>query len=197
MKIEKKANYDIAEFLRPARAAGVGSDVLVPLFQAMVSGLLIGGLSLWPVIRFYWAWYIPLIIGGGAFSVAWFLLLQSHRASLWDKERYTNTAAGPAADPEQIRVKLRIEESPDHYKFVDLPLAPDQLRTIAKATVNGRSFSLASWAGRGKLLTRSQFETVRDWLIANDYALWADPSNHNQGVNFTNKGSAFWRGLAE
>ena len=190
-------DYGLAEFLRPARAAGVGSDVMVPLLQAAVSGFVIGLLSLWPTIRFFWAWYIPLIIGGVAFAAAWFTLLKSHRQSLWDVERFTNELHQEQPEPAQMYVKLRIDEDGQHTKFVDLPLDPAQLQTIARATVNGRSFSLASWAGRGKLLSRSQFETLRDWLLDNDYGRWADENNHAAGFDFTNKGRALWRGLVE
>ncbi len=190
-------DYNLAEYLRPARAAGVGSDVAVPLLQAFVSGVVVGLLAIWPTTAFFWAWYIPAIVGGLAFAAAWFALLKSHRASLWDSEKYFHDVPQQPQQPQQMHVKLQIDEDGQHTKFVDLPLDPAQLKTIAAATINGRSFSLASWAGRGKLLSRSQFETLRDWLLDNDYGLWADENNHAAGFLFTNKGRAFWRGLVE
>ena len=94
-------------------------------------------------------------------------------------------------------VKLQIQEDNDNAKFAHLPLPLDELKTIARATLNGRPFSHDSWCGADKLLSRSQFEDLRNWLLKVGYARWLNDSNHNQGLVMTAKGKAFWKAISE
>jgi hypothetical protein len=134
------------------------------------------------------------------FAVAWLRLLGDTRKGLFSVERVERSGqpvAATAVDPASQRtIKLKVEEDGRHHKYAHLPLPYEDLRAVARATVNGRAFSLASWAGSGKLLSRSQFETLRDWLLTADYAGWIDDKNHAQGIAFNSKGKAFWRALA-
>lgn len=191
-------DYDIAEFVTPARAAGVGSDVAVPLWQSAISGLILAVLSVWPVTWFAWSWFIPVAVGGVTWSVTWFLLLREHRRSLWQVETYQQERlAAPAPAAAAIGVKLQVQEDDTHFRFAELPIDRGTLGAVARAVANGRSFTVAGMTGRGKPLSRSQYETLREWLFSADYARWVDDGNHASGVEFTAKGRAFWRALAE
>ena len=100
----------------------------------------------------------------------------------------------PTSGKDTVRLVITDDNS---QRYAHLPLPKDELRTIAKATLNGRPFTLASWAGDGRMLSRSQFEDLRDWLIKAGYAKWADERSRNKGVVVTAKGKAVMRGLAK
>lgn len=188
-------DFSLAEYLTPARAAGVGSDVAVPLLQSAVSGVVTGLLSAWPVFYFGWPWFIPFLVTVAVFAGAWFKLLADHRKSLWNSERIEGQPQTQAPEISQYSVRLEVNDD-GNLKYVDFPIDIDSLQTMARAIVNGRSFSIGEWTGKGRLLTRTQFETLRTWLFNNDYADWTNETNHAQGVTFNSKGNAFWRGLA-
>jgi hypothetical protein len=189
----------LAEFVTPTRAASIEADFSVPALQSWLCGmaLLVGTFPL--AFHFTWPWYTPLAAGAIGFVVAWFRLLGDSRKSLFSTERLERSqpVAAAAVEPASQRtIKLKVEEDARHIKYAHLPLPYEDLRAMARATLNGRAFSLSSWAGNGKLLSRSQFETLRDWLLTADYAGWLDDKNHAQGIAFNSKGKAFWRALA-
>jgi hypothetical protein len=190
-------DFDVAEYKTPARAAGVGADVTVPLLQSAISGIIAGLLSGWLAFRFAWPVFTPFLICTIVFALTWIKLLSDHRRSLWNSERIENKTAPAAPEIDTHRVRLEIVEPNGHLKYVDLPIAIEDLRVMARAIVNGRAFSLSEWAGKGKLLSRNQFEVTRTWILNNDYGDWIDPENRRLGVEFNSKGQAFWRGLAE
>lgn len=189
-------SFSVAEYLQPARSAAVASDVSVPLLQAIVSGLVAGLVSIAPAIIWHWYWYIPVAIGFVAFGVIWFVLLAEHRKLLWYSERIEGTPEVITPDPPRVGVRLEVDEGDGHHKYARLPIEKDKLCTIARALKNGRTFSMGAWTGKGKLLSRREFEDLRSWLIDNRYAYWVDPNNRQLGVNFSNKGRALWRALA-
>jgi len=57
-------------------------------------------------------------------------------------------------------------------------------------THQGQAFSENGMAG---ILSRNDFRTLRDWLIAGKFAAWRDPHAHTQGIDFTNTGLALLR----
>jgi len=57
-------------------------------------------------------------------------------------------------------------------------------------------FSHASMAGPGKPLSRSEFESLRDAMIARGLAYWVNEHSTNQGCRLTHAGQAVMRGLA-
>ncbi|MCP4428259.1 MAG: hypothetical protein GY803_27540 [Chloroflexi bacterium] len=190
-------DFNLFEYLSPARAAAPSSDVIVPLLQSAVSGFVVGLLTLWPTLANGWAWYVPLLVFGGVFAVAWFLLLADHRRSLWNRETIESGGTpSPIGQPDPVLVRLQVIED-GAIKYANLPIPIETLKTMARAIVNGRSFSVSEWTGAGRPLSRSQFETLRTWLLNNDYAEWVDPDNRRSGVTFSPAGWAFWRGLLE
>jgi len=183
---------------KPARPASVASDVLAPLLQALVTALIVAGLVLWLVVRAAW----PVELAGVAFMVTlalvWFFLLVSHRHLLWD-ETVTplETPAMPLPPVETAQVRLEVvDEAAGRVAYAHLPLPLATLRTLARAIATGQPFTVARWTGRGKPLSRGQFETVRTWLLNDGYARWVDGGNRQLGVEMTAKGQALWRELA-
>jgi len=190
----------VEEFLTPARSASIASDVVVPFLQALVTAIVTGLVSLFPVIALDLPLLTSLLAGALAMGMTWLYLLGEHRRSLWQHERFEHEPEPPVVQPQQppeIGVKLAVDEGPGHMRFGHLPIDHATLVTLAKALEGGRAFSVAGLTGRGKLLSRGEFETLRSWLLDSDYAHWKDSENRNLGIEFTNRGAAFWRALAE
>jgi len=187
----------IEEFLTPARSASIAADVVVPFLQSAVTAIVTAIVSLFPLYILELPLQFSLLAGALAMGMMWLYLLSEHRRSLWSHERFEHEPEPPAARPKEVGVKLAVNESNGHMRFGHLPIAHDTLVTMARALENGRSFSVSGFTGRGKLLSRSEFETLRDWLLDSDYAQWKDGNNRNLGIEFTSRGAAFWRALAE
>jgi len=193
----------VEEFLTPAREATVSADVVVPFLQSLVTGLMAvivaGGVVLGLKLPVQFA----AVAGGLALCMTWLYLLADHRKSLWSHERYERDLEQPAAPApaddrsKEVKVKLEVNESTGRIRYGHLPIDHERLSAMARAINNGRSFSVSAWSGRGKLLSRSEFETLRNWLLESNYARWRDDHNRNLGVEFTSRGAAFWRGLAD
>lgn len=186
------------ERIEPVRAPTVAGDFLTPLLQAVVTALAAGVLGVGITIMVGWPWYAPLAIAGLAFAFSWLLLMQYFNGLLVARERVINdvNARRPPQEIPVKRVRLEVKEDAQTTRLVDLPLAPATLATVARAVQNGRPFSVSSLTGRGKPLTRGEFEGLRDWLLSSGYARWTDADNRRAGVTFTAKGKALLKGLA-
>jgi len=192
----------IEEFHTPARDASLASDVLVPVIQALITAMV----SMMIVTPIVFAadldWRFIFVAGGLALAATWLYLLSEHRRSLWTHERYENEPARPSAPSEPTQhkkpaIRLEIREDKNRVRFAHLPVDLERLSAMARAINNGRGFSTSQWSGSGKLLSRSEFESLRDWLIDSDYAAWRDDANHSLGTEWTSKGRSFWRGIAD
>ena len=191
------------ERIQPTRPASIGSDIAVPMLSALITAVALTGVFAVAA----WAWSLPawLVALGGllAFLFTW-LLLSAFSRSLLVQSEYQRAEPAPVAaeqPPAQVkRVRLEIvDDAGKRRQYADLPIEVDALTATARAIQAGRAFSVASLTGRGQPLSRSQFCTLRDWMISNDnqYAAWVDPANRQAGVKFTRRGKALLRALAE
>ncbi len=80
-------------------------------------------------------------------------------------------------------------------QFLDLLVDRVRMVAIAVEIVSGTSFS-HSMAGPGKLLTRSVFERLRDYLLRRGLLRWNSEYSRKEGVSLTGKGGALVRGFA-
>lgn len=134
------------------------------------------------------------MLTGAAYG--WFVSVSLFNSLLRVEERIE---AEPEPKPESApvrRVKLEVKENGSHEVRQTLPLDDTTLATVARAVQNGRAFTVGSMTGRGRPLSRSQFDALRDWMLASDYLRWADASNRQRGTEFTSKGTALIRALA-
>ena len=81
-------------------------------------------------------------------------------------------------------------------EFFDLPADPDRLRALAADLVEDPDISMGRFAGKGKLFTRAEYETLRAALINRRLARWQNSRAHNTGAMLTGPGRAFFRALA-
>lgn len=186
-------NFTQAKRTAPARAASMESDVSVPLAQAIITGLVIGGgVGVGAAFIAHQWWVVPLCIGGAA-GIAWILLLVDHRSLLRVVEEIVNEVEEAAQDVKKVVVQAELhtgDEETDHIDLATLP-APslDYLREFAEAVLNGdMTFSERDAQGCG--YSRTQWRELRDAFIMAGWAAWKDPENRNQGVILTRAGKA-------
>jgi len=183
----------------PIRSASVGSDVAVPLLSAIVTA--IATMILCAVAAYAWhlpAWLV-FLAGAIAFAVSWFLLSSWYRQTLLQAEyRRTEPPSRPDPVPEPVvkRVRLQVDDG-RRRQYADLPLDLAELQATARAIQAGRPFSVGAMTGRGAPLSRSQYETLRSWLMTGGYLVWIDEANRQAGTIFTKRGDALIRALAE
>jgi len=192
----------LVERRRPARPGSFESDLLVPLAQSAVTGLLVGSVS----GGLAWAAGAPrpgligAVAGGVVLAAVWMLALVDRRALLWEIETVAGLDLnddGIVGKPEEpVRVEIQ-ERQGRTLRFVDLPAKPDQIARLAAGVLGGRSFSEASWTGRGRPFSRRQFARLRDEMIRRGLAMWVRPRAHAQGVELTAAGRAVFRRLAD
>lgn len=188
---------EVSEFHAPARDATTQSDVTVPLLQAVITAavclfLAAVGMAIWG-----WPWWVPPAVFAAVLAVAWFRLLSDSRALLRTIER-VESRQETRQELTAASVRLEIHEDRGrHIQFGHLPADLPTLQTLARGLQGGRPFSFGEWTGSGRLLTRSQFEDIRDWLLSAGYVAWQDEQHRRLGVEFTGRGRALLRALAE
>lgn len=95
---------------------------------------------------------------------------------------------------ETVRIAVHGDHSDfNRGAFLDIPLSKDNLTAVGKIISAGGDFSMATLAGRGKPLSRAQFETLRTALISRDLCEWVNPAAHAQGCRLTRAGAAVLR----
>lgn len=193
----------------PARDPTPSGDVAVPFLQALISGIVVNVLGLAVLLATGGEWRFAFVAGAAVAAVAWFSLLSDNRRLLRVTERIIGIDGlgeprsagdgyiGEPAGSAEIGVRLRVDEDEATTKYGHLPIDVEALRVVARGVLDGQSFAVSTWTGRGKPLSRAQFEELRGWLFKQGYARWENPDNHAQGVAFTAKGLALWRALVE
>jgi hypothetical protein len=179
------------------------SGVLIPLVQAIISGVLAGlagaGLSMY----FKWnidPWKAGFIVGSLAalfLWLSWRAEWQHMRADLLgiDFQPIAPTLpAAPMLPADSLRVEL-ISEGGRAGDFIDLPY-PDRLPQLAAGLLQGRTFAQSVWTGGGNLYSRSEFELLRGELIRRGLAVWKNERAPAQGIELTAAGRAIIRHLA-
>jgi len=181
-----------ASLTEPAREPTITADVLVPLLQASVGGLLVFGLAL--------LWRMSTADAGTAAVVVtaltWAALLTDGRALLRRVKRVvgsltSSSPTAPAAVRYEHSVKLDQADGLHHEQILTLPLDDAQLKDFARGVLAGRT-GTAAWAAT---IGRGAFEQTRDGLISAGFARWAG-SDRREGWRLTKKGAAWFRGLA-
>jgi len=175
-------------FIPPLLSAGVFSLVAV----LVAIGFLLFNDSENPVAVVFIASGI-----GGFVGFVWGTFVWSDRlARMYEPRIFPQEAEIPTEMKHTVRIELAdlTTDGMGEVKWIDLPegitikslaITADILRT------NGWNFS-HSICGGSKPLTRKQFETLRDLMIANGLAEWKSPHSHNLGVNLTPPGKSMF-----
>lgn len=185
-----------ARLAEPIRPATFESDVLVPFAQALISGAVLSATLAAPALLLAWDISVALVPGVVAAGALWAVLLLSNRKLLRRNEYYRGADQAPPAQRHEYTIaQPDADGQPAHWNTVITDVDPARLATFARAILNGQSTAVAAWTGTGKLLTRDEYEDLRDQLVNHGFARWG--RDRNQGWALTAKGSAWFKQLAE
>lgn len=177
--------------------------IVFPLILAALTGS--GSALLAWVIGVWLEWTrIPLIMVTTAVLVflwTWIWLMRKRLGwieQLLGIDLNRDGVIGHPSGSEPVRVEI-IDNQPGGYlrgDFLDLDIDRERLAMLGLLLDRGATFSHASLAGAGKILSRSEYETLREaWLMAG-LVRWVNDRSRNQGLELTGKGRALARGFA-
>ena len=181
----------------PVRKMELVADVAVPLAQAVVSGLLVGGLStpLFAAAQNI-PWYAGIYVGALSVGVVWGFRMAASKETLWVVEELTGSdidGDGHAGPPPAygVRAELRTEAG---WQFSTLPGDPAALHALAGAVTGGDSFSERTATAAG--LSQPEWFKLRDEFIERNWAYWKNPNRPQVGIELLRAGRAVLRSVA-
>lgn len=178
----------------------VRSGVLIPLLQALVTGLVFGGgvsavgavMNWFGFDRVVW-WQLGLAAFFLATIRAWIALIDEWRGFL-----YPNRKQDPIyveTDPQTVRVEIA-QNRGRNVQFMDLPADASQMIMLGQGIVEGLGFTEAQWTGKGQPFTRNQFVQLRGEMIKRGLVVWNSDRDPARGLRVTGKGMAVMRYFA-
>jgi len=180
----------------PVRKMEMVADVLVPLTQAAVSGILVGVLATPLFLSIDLPWYAGIYTGALSVGVIWGFRLGATKETLWIVEELIGQDIdqdGHAGAPSYgARVDVRTDKG---WQFDDLPGQPANLHKFAIAVAGGESFSERTAFGCG--LTEPEWKSIRNKFIDNNWAYWRNPEQPKVGVDMLRSGRAIIRSIAD
>lgn len=163
--------------------------------QAAISGIAAGAVGMAVAILSDGNWLgWGLAAGGGTFCISWLGGLTWWRSRIENIGKHDQVI--PAEYPAEV-VRVQVEQNAGHWvDYLDIPLDREKLVSVSKAIAGGAGFSLSALGGKGKSLTRSEFESLREYLVSHGLAFWTRPGSHTRGSELTAAGRALFRRLA-
>jgi hypothetical protein len=167
--------------------------VVAALFPVAVPGWWVGEWREWSfsavLATVKAALLIALLVG----LAAWGWLVYHSTELLWKREHMVSAPDAPASIPTapaacRIEVDLRSFNGHLRKAWLDIPVPAEAFATFARAALNGQPVAVSRWTGAGKPFSRSEFETLRDWLIELSLAEWLNTQHRDQGWRFTRAG---------
>lgn len=161
----------------PVRAAKVEPDVLVPLFQSLITAIVTTLPATLVAMAFRWRWEAPLAIGATAILVSWFQSVTQARASLVKVERFSYTAneksiaqvaKSSSLDPIRLEVVSKDDDFKAAMKIIDLPsrVSGTQFVSFCKDILAGKAISRKNWTPREKGFSRDDYDEMTEAMIA-------------------------------
>lgn len=190
---------------RTYRSANVQSDVLVPLFTATVTGVLLAIIAtvLWLVE--HWTPWIILIAFMLGFVSIWVwrlalldkLLMAGEEITHLDLNRDGFRGAPPISEPaSEVRIELKLPDANKNqtsFRCFDLPCSQDTLVEVADVMLAGSTLPESEWAGlkAGKPFSEDKLKKFKAMLVAQGLARWVNPENPRLGISLTDNGRKF------
>ena len=173
---------------QPARTGEITGDLVLPMAQAIVSGVAAAAITM--ILA---DWRAALVVGVMATGAVWALLLMETRKSLWTVETKIGKDLdhdGYIGKPEPapvVRVDL-VDDKPSRgrFRFLELPLSEAQLVGVARALENGKPFSRE---GMRRIITQTEYRRLCD-VMAKGGLLARLPGNRTV---LTGSGRAMFR----
>jgi hypothetical protein len=180
----------------PFRKLEMGADVLVPLTQAVVSGVL-AAVLLAMLVPFVpsWGWGVPFVAGGGVIAMVWAGSMLRDRG-LWVIEEITGLDIdhdGHTGKPQKRVIEVELREKGKLSGMAELP-GGDDLLDFCRMVHAGESFSeqTAQQCGYGV----TNFRRLRDIFIQRRWAYWRNPAHPQQGLDLTRQGQGVIKDVA-
>lgn len=175
------------------------AGIILPLAQSVVSGLAFGLIVLSLAIIFdqQHPWALAGLAAGITGGISWFISLSWWRSRVYQSK--SPKLPNVMGSSEVLRLQVSVNSDLDSAfgaSWANLPIPRDKLLKMAKKLMRGGGFSYGSLAGRHKVLTRSEFEAVRDEFISRGLLRWRSAHARNSGVELTPAGRAVIRRLA-
>ena len=182
----------------PVRKMELIADVVVPLAQATVSGLLVGGLATPLIIASDGPWYAGLYLGALSVGIVWGFRRAASKETLWIIEELTGAdidGDGHAGEPPAPAYGIKAEvKSREGWQFATLPGEPASLHYMAQMVSRGSSFSERTATSAG--LSQPEWMALRDEFITRGWAHWKNADRPQVGVALLGAGRAVLRSIA-
>ena len=182
----------------------VKGDVLIPGLQSLVTGVILGltGWALAAIAELDRPWVWGLAVGVVCMALAWLLLLRFtwtivERVLGIDINRDGFVGEPVIIDSPPV-TSIQLTEDNGNYPsgaFLDLPIDRQRMIMLSMELQGGASFG-HNLAGPGKVITRSEYERLRDYLIVMGLARWNSQYSRKEGLCLTGKGRAIVKGFA-
>lgn len=177
---------------KPSPAGDFVTPFLQSIFSAIVAMILVAILA--PDFVEWWSFKYTAVTGVITLSVAWWSLLKKHTA-LYQKMDIVEELPPPAPPEPEIIERTYVVMGGNNQgenKAIKAPIAWDKMRVVLRScnpsdTDIAKSFSQKA---HSNVLTRDEFNTLRDWLILHGWCEWKNENAPNQGVIFTRSGKA-------
>lgn len=174
----------------------IGRGCMIPLIQAVITGLLLGavvlGGALWAGSTSTIAMYVALAAAGCAALWWWSTSISSWRRAVYpEPEPAPIGEQEPAPAPQIFRLEVKTGSKLQFAEFEGIE--PDKLKRLAEGILQGIPFAESAWTGAGRPFSRSQFHQVRDIFLARGWLRWKNPESVSQGMIPTAQGLAVMR----
>ena len=186
----------------PIRSPSVAADVGVPFLLALASATVTFAAVGIVAIALRWSVGVPAVAAALALFLVWFWRLMKWESLLWATERITGIDLdrdGAVGEPGRRTVQLEIvrPDQPGMFQYLNMPEELfAKLPEVANRLINsGTPFSQSAMTGKGRPLSRNEFNELRDLLVARGAAQWRDEDNPTRGVDLTPYGKAVMRKL--
>lgn len=178
--------------------------VVIPLLQAVASGVLLGSLvaALLYMLELSGELMLAAVIAALVGSVAWISGLRFWREMVSsidgkiEKIPLSYVEPDELPEPGSVRVEL-IESGGRAGSYIELPCSPGKLKALASGLLSGKSFTEAVWCGSGGIFSRGEFAKLRDEMLRRKLLELNSPSTPARGYRLTRGGEACIRYLAE
>lgn len=203
----------------PARTPTIQGDVVVPLGQAVVSGVIVAAIATFGTIRFSCPWWVPIFAGVSVTGIIWWWRMNDLSGLLRRAERYIGKdldGDGVVGEPPEIVVRIPAEEEKAErigngvwrgpvpqrdgvqYGTVFVPkgiVTRDQLEVIAVAVLlQGCNVSRPEFTkGDHKIFSDSKFRVFQQWLLSE--GLLSAYTDGRHGYFITGRGRRFLSGF--
>jgi len=190
----------------PIRAPAVGADVGVPFLLALASAIVTFASVGIVALALSWSIGVPGVAAGVVLAAVWFWRLKNWESLLWATERITGVDInrdGEIGEPGPGRRTVQLEiSSPDEPGSIRYLNIPDplfaKLPEVAHRVIMSRTpFSQAAMTGKGRPLSRNEFNDLRDLFVARGVATWRDGEHPQRGIEFTPFGLSLMRKLID